>query len=370
MAWRIFRSDAYQCWESGHVQNALPNYYNIIMGRKQAKYLIAKRLAVDLKNPQDISTETLIEIHESMKKEFSSLPTIENLGIPEYSFLDLKIEIAKRVLASCEFCERKCKIDRKKNKGHCRIGGLAKVSSAFAHTGEEAPLVPSGTIFFTGCTLDCVFCQNYDISSVWKEKSDVYIDNVDGKRLFKITNDLIQSNSTYPLKNINYVGGDPTPNIHIILESLKHFDQNIPLIWNSNFFNSNIAISLLMEIIDLWLPDFKFGNNNCGLIYSGVNNYFDILSRNLNLIYQDGKEDIIIRHLLMPGHIDCCTASILKFVRDQIPKVQVNIMEQYRPQFKVNTYRYAEINRRCSKEEIDKAFQIAMEYGINYKLCS
>ncbi len=188
--------------------------------------------------------------------------------------------------------------------------------------------------------------------------------------MFEITNDLIQSNRSCPLKNINYVGGDPTPNIHIILESLKYLEENIPLIWNSNFFNTEIAISLLMDIIDLWLPDFKFGNNNCGLIYCGVQNYFDILCRNLKMIYRGGKEDIIIRHLLMPGHIDCCTEPILKFVRDNIPNVQVNIMEQYRPQFKVNTNRYSEINRRCSKEEIEKAFNIAKEYGINYKLCS
>ena len=374
MVWKFFRSDAVEYWESGKVQNALPHYSEILNRKRLAKYLIAKKIETNIENPSVVSTEELIRIHESMKQAFSEKikqdPSSLNKETPTFSFLDLKIEIAKRILSSCEFCERKCQIDRTKSKGHCRIDAKAKVSSSFAHTGEETPLVPSGTIFFTGCTFDCVFCQNYDISSLWKEGSSLYIDNVDGKRLFEITNDLILENKRYPIKNINYVGGDPTPNINIILESLKYLEENIPLIWNSNFYNSEIAISLLKEIIDVWLLDFKFGNNQCAFTYCGVRNYFDLINRNFRLIYNGGSEEIIIRHLLMPGHIECCTEPILRFIKNNIPRVQVNIMEQYRPHFKVNEFRYPELNRRCSKEEIERAFDLAKQYHINIELCS
>jgi putative pyruvate formate lyase activating enzyme len=379
------RHDARDVWESGAVEKAIPNYAAVVKKKIPPKYLIAKAITTNYINLKDQSLEELQEIHKVMSLKFRNKRNeiiSDNMnsnqesnneivkGTKKTTYLDVKEEIINRILESCCFCERKCKINRKiDERGFCRIGKESKVSSAFAHMGEEAPLVPSGTIFFTGCTLNCVFCQNFDISNKWREPSSSYID-ISGEQLTKITENLCFQGDVQQIININYVGGDPTPNIHTILNSLQKLELNIPLIWNSNLYNTQEILNIIIDIIDLWLPDFKFGNNQCGSKYLGIPNYFDILCRNLIKVYDHGNEEIIIRHLLMPNHIDCCTKNIFKIIHEQIPKVQVNIMEQYRPQFKVTQINYSEINRRLNNDEISQAFELARKLILNYNLCS
>jgi putative pyruvate formate lyase activating enzyme len=237
------------------------------------------------------------------------------------------------------------------------------VSSAFLHHGEEAPLVPSGTIFFQGCNFECVFCQNYDISQVWKgtrciEEVSQKVDNI---TLAEIAENLAKKGA----KNINYVGGDPIPNLHTIIGNLKYQKTNICQLWNSNFFLTNKSLSLIIDLMDFWLPDFKYGNNDCGEKYSGVKNYFNILSRNHKRIHDEGSGEIIIRHLVMPNHVECCSKPILDFIAREIPKCVVNIMGQYRPEY--DSYKFPEINRRPTSEEIKEVQHYADDLSILYK---
>jgi putative pyruvate formate lyase activating enzyme len=241
-------------------------------------------------------------------------------------------------------------------------------------------LVPSGTIFFSGCTFECVFCQNYDISTIGKkrysEKSNVHVNflkrlkvpmvSISPNHLAEMESLLAEQNA----KNINYVGGDPTPNLHTIVQSLKFFHKNICLLWNSNFYNSMASLKILQEIMDLWLPDFKYGNNTCGKTYSGIKNYWDVITRNLKFIYDGGSRDIIIRHLVLPNHVECCTKPILTWIAENIPNVVVNIMGQYHPDHLINKDHYSEINRRPNREEMIQAFSLADSLGIEYRLVS
>ena len=134
-------------------------------------------------------------------------------------------------------------------------------------------LIPSGTIFFYGCTFKCVFCQNSDISQVWRKMTFLPPHPVTAEDLATISKQLY----AHAVKNINYVGGDPTSDLHIILESMKYHDMNLCLLWNSNFYNTPEALDLLLDVIDLWLPDWKYGNDECAEKYSKIHNY---LSRN------------------------------------------------------------------------------------------
>ncbi|MGY5881616.1 MAG: pyruvate formate lyase-activating protein, partial [Candidatus Thorarchaeota archaeon] len=170
--WRIIRPDSLKVWNNPEVLRRLPRYRAIIDQERIAKYLIAKKLPVDADLSQ--STEKLWELHSLMSTKFQEhVSKVDKLEIDlskhgnvSPSFLDLKIELTNRILANCHFCERKCGADRTKDeKGWCKLGSESRVSSAFLHTGEEAPLVPSGTIFFSSCCLGCVFCQNDDIST-------------------------------------------------------------------------------------------------------------------------------------------------------------------------------------------------------------
>jgi putative pyruvate formate lyase activating enzyme len=311
----------------------------------------------------DESTDHLWESHDRISKDFNSYVVAVDEGIErkdpaiiDTSFLEMKVELANRILRSCHFCERRCEIDRSLDKkGWCKLGSQSRVSSAFLHTGEEAPLVPSGTIFFSSCCLACVFCQNDDISTNPNSGRPVTEQDVAA---------IAESLSRDGAININYVGGDPVPNTHTIIGSLTTQKTNITQLWNSSMFASKETMKLLVDIMDVWLPDFKYGNNNCGERLSGVVNYFDVVSRNHLMAYNSGE--VIIRHLVLPNHLECCTFPILEWVAENMPNCMVNIMGQYRPEYRVrrSPRDFDDINRRTSGQEMQLAFSKANELGI------
>ena len=148
-------------------------------------------------------------------------------------------------------------------------------------------------------------------------------------------------------RNVNWVGGDPTPNVLYILKVLKELDMNVPQIWNSNMYCSNETMSLLDGIIDVYLTDFKFGNDNCAMRLSKVDNYTQIIKRNHKIAYKQGE--MIVRHLILPNHVMCCSKHILEWISKEIPEIAVNLMAQYRPEY--NAYKYEDLKRPLSTKE-------------------
>jgi putative pyruvate formate lyase activating enzyme len=279
---------------------------------------------------------------------------------PSFSFLDLKCELANRILRKCIFCEWRCRVDRvtAEKKGACHLDGKARVATFFRHYGEEPPLVDrhgSGTIFFASCTFRCPFCQNYDISQDPNAGAPI-----SPKELSLI----IKSLSSDGAANINLVGGEPTPNLHMILEALNLTSVNIPILWNSNMYLTPEAMRILSDVVDIWLPDFKWGNDTCAIKYSRVLRYFEVVSRNHAMAHQNG--DMIIRHLVMPNHVECCTKPILNWVARNCPRALVNVMSQYRPEHLVLQYpeKYAEIYRHPTSQEMNGARNHADRLGI------
>jgi len=274
------------------------------------------------------------------------------------SLLDLKIEIARRIYHNCHFCERRCSVDRAIKAGFCGVTE-SKYSSEFLHFGEEAELVPSHTIFFSGCTLRCAFCQNWDIA-----RNPTAGALADPATLSK----RIYARSVAGSRNVNLVGGDPTPHLLTILRTMRSVADlareadtdeqflNIPLVFNSNAYYSAEASKLLEGVIDVYLSDFKYGNDLCARRYSSCDDYVATVTRNLLA----SKNWLIIRHLVMPGHVQCCTAPIARWVREHVPDVKFNLMFQYTP---YNVAQYPEINRFVSREERRDALRIAK--GLN-----
>jgi putative pyruvate formate lyase activating enzyme len=274
----------------------------------------------------------------------------------ETSFLDTKIELARRILQNCHFCERKCGVDRTRDeRGWCKLGPESRISSAFLHTGEEAPLVPSGTIFFASCCFSCAFCQNADISTN-PNSGDI----AQPHQLASVAEALYREGAL----NINYVGGDPIPNTHSILSSMRFQSSNVTQLWNSNLYCSEDTMRLLAEVIDIWLPDFKYGNDECALRLSGAKDYFGIVSRNHMKAYKSGE--VIIRHLVLPNHVECCTYPILDWVSKNMPNCLVNLMDQYRPEHRVRAQPrdFPEISRRVTTDEMRKVRARAEELGL------
>ncbi len=267
--------------------------------------------------------------------------------------LDKKISEATQILRKCELCERKCFVNRLKGKrGWCKVPNEMIITSTFEHWGEESFFVPSFTIFFWSCTFSCQYCQNWTISQRL-ESGKTYSE----QELAKI----IDENAH--CRNVNFVGGSPTPYLPFILKTMNYVKANVPVVWNSNFYMSKKSMNLLKDFIDVYLSDFKYGNDECAKRLSKVDNYFDVVKRNHLLTFKDSE--LVIRHLVLPNHFDCCTKPIFEFIAENFKdKAIVNIMNQYRLCYK--TGEYPEINRRLTEEEFNKAIKLAEELKLNF----
>jgi len=325
------------------IRTILSKYFEILEENSPARYQNCKYVPVDFDVAD--SLDDLWEKHDAALKNMK-LSDVQ----PEKSLLDLKIEIASRIFQNCCFCERRCGIDRNRQSGNCGVK-QSLIASEFLHFGEESVLVPSHTIFFSGCTFHCVFCQNWDIS---QQNIGFYIDP---SNLCNI----IDERHAHGSKNVNWVGGDPTPNLLYILKTLKFLDVNIPQIWNSNMYCSVETMKLLDGVVDLYLTDFKYGTDKCAKVFSRIDNYVDIVERNHRLAYDSGE--LIIRHLVMPNHIDCCSKPVMDWISENLSDVIVNIMGQYRPEY--HAHEYKDISRKIYIDEVLEVKEYAEKLGIH-----
>lgn len=250
-----------------------------------------------------------------------------------------RIEKSRALLGSCTLCPRKCGVNRLAGElGVCRVGKLAEVASFGPHFGEESVLVGeggSGTIFFCGCNLLCVFCQNDDIS----HHEPGSCSRVDAQGLAHIMVELQQKGC----HNINFV----TPS-HVapqILAALPHAIQQgltVPLVYNSGGYDEVETLTLLDGIVDIFMPDYKFWSAESAERYTGAADYPEKARAALvemqrqvgDLQIEDNKvarRGLLVRHLLMPGGREE-TEGILNFLAEKISTdCYLNIMDQYRP---------------------------------------
>ncbi|KYK21999.1 radical SAM protein [Thermoplasmatales archaeon SG8-52-2] len=325
------------------IKYLLSNYFEILDKKRKAKFLLSKQVEVSF--DKNDTSKILWEIHDKSIKNFK----ISDKK-PKKSLLSLKIELAKRVFKNCSFCERRCNVDRIKKAGNCGVKEPG-ITSEFLHTGEERVLVPSHTIFFSGCTFHCVFCQNWDIS---QDSCGIF---VEPEKLVEV----IKFRNSQGSRNVNWVGGDPTPNLFYILEVLDVLKDNITQIWNSNMYCSSETMKLLSGIVDLYLTDFKYGNDDCARRLSKVNNYLNIIKRNHKFAHDSAE--MIIRHLVMPNHVECCSKPIIEWISKNLPNACVNIMAQYRPEYHASDY--DDISRNVSIEEYMQVKNYADKLQIN-----
>jgi len=327
----------------GNTRTLLSKYYDILEEKGTAKFLDCKHIPVSFSDSE--STASLWKKHDTAIKNMKLCDTE-----PKQSLLDLKIELASRIFQECHFCERRCGIDRRKKTGNCGVK-QAGVASEFLHIGEESVLIPSYTVFFSGCTFHCVFCQNWDIS---QKICGIYVEP-------STLATRIEKRKNQGARNVNWVGGDPTPNLAYILQVLKESEENIPQIWNSNMYCSTETMKLLEGIIDLYLTDFKYGNDECAERLSKVDNYTKIIKRNHKIAHENSE--MIIRHLVMPNHVECCSKPIMKWISENLPNAVVNIMAQYRPGYKA--YDYDDISKPVSIDEVLLVREYANELNIH-----
>lgn len=266
----------------------------------------------------------------------------------------------------CNICSRACNVDRKHGFGFCGKGEKVCISKVMMHHFEE-PCISglekdkgSGAIFFGGCNLKCVFCQNYKISQFNKGK------NITIKQLANIFKKLEKQGAF----NINLV--TPTHYTNQIIEALKIYRPKIPIVWNTGGYESADTIKKLEGIVDVYLVDLKYASNELALKYSKAFDYvennqsaiIEMVRQQPKNIFENGmiKQGVIIRHLILPTHtadsIEC-----LNFVAEHVGKnAIVSLMSQYQPQH--NAQMYPEINRKITPLEYKRVVNYAVQLGM------
>lgn len=271
-------------------------------------------------------------------------------------------------LTKCEICPHNCKVNRIiGNTGMCKCNDKVKIALSSLHYYEE-PCISgengSGTVFFSGCNLNCKFCQNYEISQLGKgieitieQLADIFI-----KQQEKNAN------------NINLV--TPTMYVYQIIEAIKIAKQKglrIPIIYNSNGYENIETIRKLDGYIDVYLPDLKYYNNELAKEYSGINNYFENATKVIKEMYKQvgapkfNKDEnivkgLMIRHLVLPNQTQN-SKNVLKWIKENIDEnVYINIMAQYFPSYKAKEIEG--LNRKLTKQEYEEIENFVYELDI------
>jgi putative pyruvate formate lyase activating enzyme len=354
--WSRLRPDALAVLCEERVRASLARYFTVMKDEKPAKFMIAKKIPAVFHEQDTLEAlwqdhGKLIRVFEMFEKRIDDgQESLDEMPLPERSFLDLKIEIARRIFMDCHFCTRRCGVNRVEGElGYCKCSSEIMVSSIFGHMGEEPELVPSGTIFTMGCTMQCKHCQNWTISQ-WTETGEVY----NPKRLAKEVETLRNSGC----RNANLVGGEPTPWLRQWLETFRHVDVNIPVVWNSNSYYGPETAKLLAGFADIYLLDFKYGPEECATRISDAPNYWTVCTRNHQAAKKHGE--LIVRILVLPNHLECCTKPTIDWIAENLgAQTRVNIMFQYRPEWRASEV--PEIRRFLSKDEMEKAIHLAKE---------
>lgn len=287
--------------------------------------------------------------------------------------LQRRLSLAQKRLKQCSLCARDCKVDRLLDQkgGYCETGPKVKVSSAFAHHGEEdclRGLNGSGTIFFTSCSLRCVFCQNFDISHSTQDGIEASPALLAGMML-----DLQDSGC----HNINLV--TPSHAIPQILEALLVAVERgltLPIVYNTSGYDCLETLKLLDGVVDIYMPDLKTLDQTFAAMYLNAPDYPEVVKAAIKEMHRQvgdlildefgvALKGLLIRHLVMPG-MRPDAEEIMAFLAKEISvDTFINIMDQYRPLGLVGDQKYSKINLRTSYKEHEAVVEIARTKGLH-----
>ncbi len=293
-----------------------------------------------------------------IKKRLAGVPSFKLIEDSDFRY---KIEQAGKMLSACNLCPNSCNTDRNCGfYGKCGQTKQALVASFTAHFGEEPGLSGckgAGTVFFCGCTLSCVFCQNHQISSPG------------AKGTFTAPAQLAEIFLSLEAKgchNIELVS--PTPHLPAITEALYIAGKqglNLPIVYNTNGYLTTQALEILDGLVDIYLPDMKYSSDKAAFLYSGINNYVTSNRESVREMYRQQKKTIniegiikkgcIVRILLLPNQLEGAEETLV-FLSD-MPGISLSIMTQYSPQY--NAVRYPQLSLTVTKERSDGVLNMA-----------
>lgn len=303
----------------------------------------------------DTASDALWNLHLAL---LAQVPKAEALPLPpsEVSLLDLKTELARRLLFSCRLCGQHCRVNRWQGElGMCGLGVEAKVVSHFVHIAEEPLINPSFNLQLAGCGLRCRFCQQGEALDPGAVEAP------------RLNPDLWSRLRLQGARSFTCIGGNPDESLYAILRFLQSAPLlwKLPLVWNCHGYSSPLTLSLLDGLVDVYLPDFKFGASCCSQDLADVPDYTEIVQAAIATMLAQ-QVPVIVRVLVLPGHFDCCHRPALEYlagVRD-LGQLWASVRGQYCPDWLIGP-EDSDLCHRVSPSEVEAVVAAGCSLGLN-----
>jgi putative pyruvate formate lyase activating enzyme len=265
---------------------------------------------------------------------------------------DKKINEVKEIMKNCTLCEFRCHIDRLSSQAEvCKLDANTYYLRDFINIWEELGPIPCYTILFNGCCFKCPYCILGHM--IQKPQMGFLFHPEEFIKRIKI----IYENG---INNIIFLGGEPVVHLLSLFKVLKSLPPSIKKNLYSYLYLPEKTVELLAGSFDLFLAEYRYGSDQCAMKYSAAKNYTGTIQK--NLLYLKSSSKVIIRHLMLPGHMECCYRPMVNWLAENMPEVKLSLGNEYIPVYKAR--HFPEINRRVNDLEYQLAVSIAKEVGL------
>lgn len=256
-------------------------------------------------------------------------------------------------LDKCGLCEHRCEADRRSGRtGPCKATATARVFRHRVEYGEELPLIPSHLFYLSGCDLRCKFCI---------AEANAFNPGIGTVLTSNFLASALTEGRRYQPRTLQWVGGEPTIHLPAILTAMDGQSELPPIVWKTDLYGTLDALELLDGIVDVYVGDFKFGQDACAKRLAGVDRYWEVVTRNIQICAD--QTDLIVRHLLLPGHFDCCYRKIVRWIADDLPGVKFSLRDGYLPKWQAR--HYDELNCTLDPATFRAAVRLANDHHLN-----
>ena len=264
-----------------------------------------------------------------------------------------RVPIVHELLKCCRFCAHACGTNRCLGRGLCQAGSRPRFFSAQVEAGDELEFIPAFAVALSGCDLRCDFCitgkESWDASAGSSfEPAEVACRATDALR--------------NGARTVMLLGGEPTIHLPAVLEFVSELPEEATLVLKTNGYCSDQAREWLDGLFDYWLVDFKFGNNDCAARLARIPDYLEVLEQNLRWAHRQAL--LVIRHLLLPGHLHCCWEPIARWIASELPEVKVSLRTSFWPTW--NWARRKGLPRTVTASEKQEAQALGAELGLAF----
>jgi len=275
------------------------------------------------------------------------------LGEQRPQVAESRAATARAMLADCHLCAHHCGVNRlRQPAGRCHAGCSPRFFCAQTEVTDELELIPAFNVALSGCDLRCDFCITGGPS--WNPRIGKAFD-------VKTMGAKARLALEEGARCVMVLGGEPTIHLLAVLEFVADLPAEVRLAWKTNAHCSAQARRLLEGIFDIWVADFKFGNDACAERLANVRGYIAVIRENVLWAYE--QSDLIVRHLLMPGHLECCWRPIAEWLALELPDVKVSLRAGYWPAWQAD--RHPELRRTLAGEEVERGFRFARDLDLN-----